>query len=63
MDATDQAILEEEGIRHMDAFIGLSDVDEKNIVMSLFPDETGKSDANNLGIAGDISVIRILGMD
>ncbi len=40
-DATDQTLLEEEGLHAMDAFIGLCGIDERNIVTSLFASQKG----------------------
>ena len=40
-DATDQTLLEEEGLAAMDAFIGLCGIDERNIVTSLFASRKG----------------------
>ena len=40
-DVTDQALLEEEGLGAMDAFIGLCGIDERNIVTSLFASRSG----------------------
>ncbi len=40
-DATDQSVLEEEGLPAMDAFIGLCGIDERNIVTSLFASRKG----------------------
>lgn len=40
-DATDQSVLEEEGLAGVDAFIGLCGIDERNIVTSLFASRKG----------------------
>lgn len=35
-DGTDQRLLQEEGIEHMDAVVGLTGIDEENIIISLY---------------------------
>lgn len=35
-DGTDQELLNEEGLEHIDAFVALSGIDEENIIMSLY---------------------------
>jgi trk system potassium uptake protein TrkA len=35
-DGTDQELLNEEGINHMDAFVALTDMDEENIIISIW---------------------------
>ena len=39
-DGTDQSLLQEEGIEHMDAFAALTGIDEENIIMSLYAQRT-----------------------
>lgn len=40
-DGTDQALLREEGILDTDAFVALADIDEQNIIMSMFAKSVG----------------------
>lgn len=40
-DGTDAEVLEEQGINHYDAFISLTNVDEENLLMSLFASKMG----------------------
>lgn len=42
-DGTSQSLLLEEGIEHMDAVVGLTGIDEENIVISLYADRTTKA--------------------
>lgn len=42
-DATDQQVLLEEGIRQTDAFVALTDIDEENIMLSLYANQVSKA--------------------
>ncbi len=42
-DATNRQVLLEEGLEHMDAFISLTNMDEENLILSLFANKVGKS--------------------
>lgn len=42
-DATDRQILLEEGIDNMDAFVSLTNMDEENLILSLFANKVGNS--------------------
>jgi len=42
-DGTDQHLLLEEGIEHMDAIVALTGIDEENIIISLYADRTTKA--------------------
>ena len=63
-DGTDHDVLLEEGIESMDAFVSLTDVDEENIIVSMYAKKMGVKKAiakikreGLLGIVGDLDVI------
>lgn len=42
-DGTDQRLLQEEGLEHMDAVVALTGIDEENIIISLYADRTTRA--------------------
>ena len=47
-DGTDQEVLIEQGLKHADAFISMTGIDEENIVMSLFANSPPMTTASGL---------------
>ena len=55
-DASDSKVLLEEGIEHMDAFVALTNLDEENIMLSLYANQVSKAKritkVNKIGFEG-----------
>ena len=62
-DASDSKVLLEEGIEHMDAFVALTNLDEENIMLSLYANQVAKAKlitkVNKIGFEGIVRSIPI----
>lgn len=62
-DASDSKVLLEEGIEHMDAFVALTNLDEENIMLSLYANQVSKAKritkVNKIGFEGIVRSIPI----
>lgn len=62
-DASDSKILLEEGLEHMDAFVSLTNLDEENIMLSLYANQVSKAKlitkVNKIGFEGIVRSIPI----
>lgn len=62
-DASDSKVLLEEGIEHMDAFVALTNMDEENIMLSLYANQVSKAKritkVNKIGFEGIMRSIPI----
>lgn len=62
-DASDSKVLLEEGLEHVDAFVALTNLDEENIMLSLYANQVSKAKlitkVNKIGFEGIVSSIPI----